>query len=284
MGNSMSFLMSNIRSAMLGLPGSDFKLKSMSERNASQNQSNLQKLYDYIFHNIPEEKSFGLESFTHSDFHQRVRSMLAAVTLADLGIKEDWVRHEVKNLLYISVVKEERFHIAVLVLPAKGLIPLHNHPGMAVFSSVLYGDLDVESFDPEPSDILLENSSQLNNNGFKHNHHLISNWKFSRETNQALLSAKRAMCENKNEKSGAWSLSPSSGNIHSFSSTQPAVVIDVIMPPYNPQKGRDCIYFKLLKKENKENKHSLLAFMPDWDKLPQTFEYFGPQVAKTKHI
>jgi plant cysteine oxidase len=46
-----------------------------------------------------------------------------------------------------SVFECPEFEVVVFLFPARSTIPLHDHPGMSVFSKVLYGALSMRSFD-----------------------------------------------------------------------------------------------------------------------------------------
>ncbi|KAF8681688.1 hypothetical protein HU200_045118 [Digitaria exilis] len=120
------------------------------------------------------------------------------------------------------------FSIVIFLLPPGAVIPLHDHPGMTVFSKLLLGSLHVKSYDwataggsttttPASSSVPAASTRRL--------------------AKLVLDADLRAPC-------GAVALFPESGgNIHRFAAATSCAVLDVLGPPYSAGE-RDCTYYR----------------------------------------
>ena len=129
---------------------------------------------------------------------------MSAVDAAALGI------HEYKGACtYLGIVEHADYAIAAFVLAPHARIPLHDHPNMTVLSGVVRGSLRVTSFD-------------------------VGADRKARRSISVMTSA-----------DGPAALYPSVNNVHEFRAGDAgAVVLDVIVPPYDEDSGRDCHYFE----------------------------------------
>ncbi len=98
-------------------------------------------------------------------------------------------------------------HIAVFALPPGACIPMHDHPGMHVFSKLLMGSMQVLSTQQDAAMLHTHTRSQ----------------------------------------GDSWHLTPSLHNIHAFINSGerhgPAVVLEVLTPPYSNE--RPCTYYQV---------------------------------------
>ncbi|KAJ9559104.1 hypothetical protein OSB04_013718 [Centaurea solstitialis] len=109
------------------------------------------------------------------------------------------------------------FSLTIFFLPANAVIPLHNHPGMTVFSKLLLGKVHIKSYDLVSTD----NSDDSN----------------SIPPSQPKLASLKA--------NGVFTapcdtsvLYPTSGgNIHAFTAITPCAILDVMGPPYSKKDG-----------------------------------------------
>ena len=131
---------------------------------------------------------------------------MSAVDAAALGI-DDVQRPGACT--YLGIVENEEYSIAAFVLKPGAKIPLHDHPGMTVLSKVVRGSMHVTSFDVGADGKARRSESVL-----------------SRDDGPAALF-------------------PSVNNVHEFRAGDGgAVVLDVIVPPYDEDAGRACHYFE----------------------------------------
>ncbi|TKY46322.1 Plant cysteine oxidase 2 [Spatholobus suberectus] len=199
----------------------------------------------------------------------------------DVGLRSDLqffkpenVVKENQRVTYTTIYRCENFSLCIFFLPAKGVIPLHNHPGMTVFSKLLLGQMHIKSYDwvdPEVSYNLLHQPSQLRLASLK------ANDVFTAPCDTSVLYPK------------------SRGNIHEFTAITPCAVLDVLGPPYSKEDGRDCSYYRdhpyaafpipngesgKVKEENDSYGWLEEIEMPENSQM-DGIEYLGPQIIET---
>ncbi|KAG2714352.1 hypothetical protein I3760_03G022500 [Carya illinoinensis] len=118
--------------------------------------------------------------------------------------------------------------MGIFCLPPSGVIPLHNHPGMTVFSKLLFGTVHINSYDwvvDGPS----YTSAQLNPS----------------ETTAAARLAKVKVDSDFTAPCNTSILYPADGgNMHCFTAVTACAVLDVLGPPYSEPDGRHCTYYR----------------------------------------
>ncbi|KAG8092846.1 hypothetical protein GUJ93_ZPchr0012g19177 [Zizania palustris] len=160
-----------------------------------------------------------------------------------------------------TLYESENFTMVIFFLPRNAIIPLHDHPGMTVFSKLLIGALHIRSYDwvdPEPA------SCGGGSSGDQCKLFRDPDISFS----QAVLSSPSCilLCANtadlgrlvivavrlaKRVVNGFYTapcdtsvLYPTTGgNLHRFRAVAPCAILDIIGPPYSTKDGRDCTYY-----------------------------------------
>ncbi|XP_062027640.1 plant cysteine oxidase 3 [Rosa rugosa] len=168
----------------------------------------------------------------------KLSSLLDAIHPADVGLKEEnpdddrglgffrdnlnRVSRWTQPITYLNLYEGDSFTMCIFCFPTSSVIPLHDHPGMTVFSKVLYGSLHVRAYDwVEPSQ---ESKG--------------SNYFPVRLAKLAADKVVTAPC-------GTSVLYPKrGGNLHSFTAVTPCAVLDILTPPYREDLGRKCTYYR----------------------------------------
>ncbi|KAK4770122.1 hypothetical protein SAY87_030654 [Trapa incisa] len=157
---------------------------------------------------------------------QRLSRILDNMKPEDVGLSKD-LQFRTRNgveaiprVINTTIYKCNNFSICIFFLPSGGVIPLHNHPGMTVFSKLLLGSMHIKSYDwVDPTD-----SSDA-----------------SRRVRLATVKADDVLvapCDSS-------VLYPTTGgNIHAIKALTTCAFLDVLGPPYAEEDGRDCSYYK----------------------------------------
>ncbi|KAJ0966368.1 hypothetical protein J5N97_027506 [Dioscorea zingiberensis] len=157
------------------------------------------------------------------DHVNMIHLILDEMTPEDVGLSSDLLLFKSKPCLngtpritYTTVYQCSNFSLCLFFLPPGGVIPLHNHPGMTVFTKLLIGSMHVKSYD----------------------------WIHPVQSNQ-LRSAKIVVDSVFTAPCKSSILYPNAGgNIHCVTAITQCVFLDVIGPPYSSEDGRDCSYYK----------------------------------------
>ncbi|KAJ8544946.1 hypothetical protein K7X08_017529 [Anisodus acutangulus] len=194
--------------------------------------SRVQKLYQIskqVFANcepgvVPSPENIG-----------RLKAVLDKITETDVGLRSSMpyfkstVSHRPPKITYLHIHECDNFSIGIFCLPPKAVIPLHNHPGMTVFSKLLFGKMHIKSYDW--ADNLLPESSTPNANIF------YVGCTGPRLAKLKVNSEFKAPCKTS-------ILYPADGgNMHCFTAMTACAILDVLGPPYCDPEGRHCQYY-----------------------------------------
>ncbi|XP_056285469.1 2-aminoethanethiol (cysteamine) dioxygenase a [Pseudoliparis swirei] len=137
---------------------------------------------------------------------------------------------------YMHICETEAFSMGVFLLRTGASIPLHDHPGMNGMLKVLYGKVSLRCFDKLEDDLSAGPAPP-------HFEPPLAAF----QTASLRRSALRSVAEY-SEESGPCLLTPLRDNLHQIDTVEgPAAFLDILAPPYNPDDGRDCHYYKALR-------------------------------------
>ncbi|KAF0923762.1 hypothetical protein E2562_006722 [Oryza meyeriana var. granulata] len=113
------------------------------------------------------------------------------------------------------------FSIVIFFLPPTAVIPLHNHPGMTVFSKLLLGSLRIKSYDWAEPPVFAAGSTPDDHLRLAE---VVVDSGFSAPSDTLVL------------------YPAAGGNMHRFTAATPCAILDVLGPPYS--EDRDCTYYQ----------------------------------------
>lgn len=160
---------------------------------------------------------------------QSLQILLDKMKPEDVGLSTEIVFFQDRStarkppaITFTKIYSCDSFSMCVFFLPPAAVIPLHNHPGMTVFSKLLLGTMHIKSYD------------------------LVGNYETDKYAQPPQLKLAQmvedsdftAPCETS-------ILYPTTGgNIHTFRAITSCAVLDIIGPPYSKEDDRDCTYYK----------------------------------------
>ncbi|KAF1597839.1 2-aminoethanethiol dioxygenase, partial [Eudyptes moseleyi] len=165
-----------------------------------------------------------LDEVRAEDLHLAPRGPSAAAAAAGGGFPWAGV---VPPVSYMHICETESFSMGVFLLRSGACIPLHDHPGMNGMLKVLYGTLRIACMDTLPPAAAAAPPPAAAAGPCHH----------------ALFRSR----QHYTPASPPCLLSPHTDNLHQIDAVDgPAAFLDILAPPYDPQHGRDCHYYRLL--------------------------------------
>ncbi|XP_010551864.1 PREDICTED: plant cysteine oxidase 1 [Tarenaya hassleriana] len=156
---------------------------------------------------------------------QRLRAILDDMKPEDVGLTPRMPYFRVTSergrqspsITYLHLYDCDMFSIGIFCLPPSGVIPLHNHPQMTVFSKLLFGTMHIKSYDWVADAPMEDPVTRLAK--------VKVDSTFTAPCNTSIL------------------YPADGGNMHCFTAETPCAVLDVLGPPYSDPEGRHCTYF-----------------------------------------
>ncbi|XP_053778905.1 2-aminoethanethiol dioxygenase isoform X1 [Desmodus rotundus] len=174
----------------------------------------------------------------------KLKSLLTQVRAEDLNIapRKATLQPLPPNLppvTYMHIYETDGFSLGVFLLKSGTSIPLHDHPGMHGMLKVLYGTLRISCMDK------LEAGSGQRQRAPPPEQQFEPPLQ-PRERDAIRLGVLRSRAEY-TEASGPCVLTPHRDNLHQIDAVDgPAAFLDILAPPYDPDDGRDCHYYRVL--------------------------------------
>ncbi|KAI4898706.1 hypothetical protein NFI96_008758 [Prochilodus magdalenae] len=140
---------------------------------------------------------------------------------------------------YMHICETDTFSMGVFLLRRGTSIPLHDHPGMNGMLKVLYGKVRIMCYDKLERP---QSASEAGGGGPSPPQPL--------SPSQSQSSSQQAVLRSTGEFThlgGPCLLTPLRDNLHQIEAVEgPAAFLDILAPPYDPDEGRDCHYYRVI--------------------------------------
>ncbi|XP_030469955.1 plant cysteine oxidase 2-like [Syzygium oleosum] len=203
--------------------------RSRKGRRRQKKMLPIQRLYDTCREVFAES---GTNIIPSPQDIERLRAVLDGIRPEDLGLTPDMpyfrtsVTQRHPTITYLHLCECDKFSMGIFCLPPSGVISLHDHPGMTVFSKLVFGTMHIKSYDWAVHD---PNTSAANS---------------SHTVPPGVRVAKVKVDSNFTAPCDTSILYPSEGgNMHCFTAVTACAVLDVLGPPYSDPDGRHCTYY-----------------------------------------
>ncbi|KAK9278461.1 hypothetical protein L1049_028026 [Liquidambar formosana] len=261
------------------------KEKKKKQKKNKKKKSSMPKVVQKLYETCKQVFAEGGADFVPSpEDIERLRSVLDSMKPANVGLTPDMPyfkateTEETPLVTYLHLYECDKFSIGIFCLPPSGVIPLHNHPHMTVFSKLLFGSMHIKSYDwvaDRPSSANESVSSSYLPSPGIHLAKIHIDSDFTAPCDTSIL------------------FPASGGNMHCFTALTSCAVLDVLGPPYSDSEGRHCSYYndfpyatfsgdtRLLPEEDRQGH----AWLEEREK-PDNFivdgaMYTGPKIVET---
>lgn len=169
---------------------------------------------------------------------ERLKNILNGMTEVDVGVRPNmpYFRYRENGgfpkITYLHLSECDKFSIGIFLLPPSGVLPLHNHPQMTVFSKLLFGTMHIKAYDWVDDDGASISTPKAD----------------SSEALTEPISARLAKLKVNADFTAPCNTSilypTDGGNMHCFTAITSCAVLDVLGPPYCDPDGRHCQYYR----------------------------------------
>nr|XP_057920842.1 2-aminoethanethiol (cysteamine) dioxygenase b [Doryrhamphus excisus] len=213
------------------------------------------------FRNTPRLCEDAVKCFTEN--HSKLHGLMSEVRAGDLKLVPPAAPplRSAPPVTYMHICETEQFSMGVFLLKSGACIPLHDHPGMHGLLKVMYGKLRISCIDrlerppgapPSPPQVGALRRCLLRSIG-----------EYTEDSEPCLLA-------------------PDRDNLHQIDAVDgPAAFLDILAPPYDPDDGRDCHYYRVMETELRDQESREVWLMEVSQPLSfwcGTEPYPGPEV------